>query len=258
METDALKQEIDALIAALGEETSHARPAEERAVVERIRLILERTRAERTGSARDIWEKYLPYAAKFCLRLTRLEPGWEEELEFFASENGQYWLDSAAASLDQGEIRAAAGALGQLLEGTRMMKQDPIARVELLLQALDIAVEITDKKHAISLYEEAEKVYRKHLTGGERYTGTGWLRKIKKMGDQLKHFQVRLRRYFKYSETVIVTLGAEMEGDLERVIETLQVALPGRVKVTRKIKETGAQDGSEAGRFQARVKISLE
>lgn len=258
METDALKQEIDALIAALGEETTRARPIEERAVVEKIRLVLDRTREERTTLAREMWETYLPYAAKFCLRLTRLEPGWEEELEYFASENGQYWFDSATASIDGGEIHAAVKALGSLLEATQMMKQDPITQMDLLLQALDIAVEITDKKLAISLYEEAEKVYRKQLSGSDRYTGTGWLPKIKKMGQQLEQFQTRLRRYFKYSETVIVTLGASLENDLERVIETLQVALPGRVKVTRKVREAGGTEGTQGGRYQARVKISLD
>ncbi len=196
METEALQKEIDALIAELGDDIAIAKPATERAVLGQIRQFLDRTREQRTGSARDIWETYLPYAAKLCLQLTRQEAGWEDDLEVFASENGQFWLDSMNACLEKGDISGVKNALGQIIEATRSIKQDMIVRVDILLQALDTALEISDKKRAVALYEEAEKVYRKHLAGGPEYTGSAWLRRIKKMGQQLARDRERLRRYF--------------------------------------------------------------
>src|SRR6266508_236686 len=157
MEHEALKQEIDALIAVLGDETVVAKPAAERAVLEKIRLILDRTRDQRTSSSRDIWEYYLPYAANLCLQVSKYEAGREDDLEYFASENSQFWLDSANAFLERSEISRVIDTFGKILESTRMMKQDWIARVDILLQALAIALEISDKKHSILLYEEAEK-----------------------------------------------------------------------------------------------------
>jgi len=258
MENEALKQEIDALIAALGDETVMFKPATERAVLEQIRLILDRTRDQRTGAARDIWASYLPYAAKRCLLLSKYEEGWEDDLNYFVSENSQFWLDCSGSLLEKGDIAGVIHALGKIIEATRIMKRDMIARADILLQALDIALEVTDKKHAILLYEEAEKVYRKHLAGGAEYTGAAWLRKIKKMGQQLAHYRDKLRRYFAYSETVTFSIEAEMEGDLERVIDYLQQSLTGKVKVTRQVKETDGQEKSGAGRFRARLKITLE
>lgn len=260
MDLDPLKQEIDALITLLGDDVNIARPAAEREVVEKIRAILESTRDQRTGAMREIWETYLPYAAQRCYRLTRLEEGWEDELEYFASENAQYWLDNAAALLDAGDIARTRSALGNIREAARMIRRDRIAQVELLLQALDIAVEISDKKRALQFYGEAEKLHRKHLAGGSEFTGSAWLPKIKKMGQQLAQYREKLRRYYQYAETVTVSIEADGEGDLERVIDYLQQSLPGRVTVTRKVKDedANAQHHPRSGRFRARVKFTLE
>lgn len=258
MENDALQQEIDALIAALGEDISIARPAIERKVVEKIRLILDQTRDRRTGSARSIWEYYLHYAAKRCDQLTRLEEGWEDELDYFASENAQFWLDNAGAFLEQGETTGVKNALGQIMEAARMIKRDRIVQVDILLQALDHAIEISDKKLSIQLYEEAEKVYIKHLSGGANYTGSAWLPKIKKMGQQLRRHHDRIRRYYHYAETITVSIGADSEGDLERVIDYLQQSLVGKVKVTKRAKAVDEQAKPAGERFRARLKITLE
>jgi hypothetical protein len=256
METEALKQEINALIAVLGDDTMIAKPATERAVLEQIRLILDRTREQRTGSARDIWEYYLPYATKLCSQLTRLEEGWEDDLEYFASENAQFWLDNTGSFLEGGDIAGVKNALGQILEATRMVKRDRIVRVDILLQALDIALEISDKKRSIQLYEEAEKHYRKHLAGGDQYTGSAWLPKIKKMGQQLVQYQEKLRRYYHHAETVTVSIEADTQADLERVIDYLQQSLVGRIKLTRRVKEADGQ--AKSGGFRARLKITLD
>lgn len=256
METDTLRKEIDALITELGDEVSVAKPAVERAVLQKIRTILDLAHSQRTGTARDIWQTYLPYAAQLCLRLSRLEEGWEDELEFFAAENAQYWLDLSNACLEQGKISETKEALSQILDATRMVKRDMILRVDILLQSLEIAVEITDSKRAVQLYEEAEKVYRKHLAGSDQYTGSGWLRKIKKMGQQLAQYQEKLRRYFRYSDSVTVSIEAASERDLTRLIEYLQQNLSGKVKVTRKVKEMDGQDTSRG--YRARVKINLD
>jgi hypothetical protein len=262
METEALKQAIDALIAELGDETAIARPAAEHAVLEQIRLLLDRTREQHTGAARETWETYLPYAAKRCFQLTKLEEGWEDDLDYFASENAQFWLDNANASLEKGEIDRAKNALGQVLDTSRMLKRDMIARANVLLQALDIALEISDKKRSVQLFEEAEKVYRKHLAGGDQYTGSAWLQKIKKIGQQLAHHREQLRRYFQYAETVTVTIEADNEKDLERVIDYLQQNLVGKVKITRRTKEVNEADYSterpRAGAYRARLKITLD
>jgi len=257
MKNESLKHEIDVLIAALGDDISAAKPAAEKAVLAKIRLFLDSNRDERTGSSREIWEYYLPYAAKRCLQLTRVEEGWEEDLDYFVSEDSQFWLDNAGSLLEKGEISGVKIALEKLLEATRIMKRDRIAQVDILLQALDIAVEITDKKHAVLLYEDAEKVYRKHLLAGAEYTGSGWVGKIKKMGQRLAHYRDRLQRYFAYAETVTVSIEADMEGDLERVIDYLQQSLIGKIKVTRRVKETDGQAIPGAGRFRARLKITL-
>ncbi len=257
MENEDLIKEIDALIAELGDTIAIARPAAERAVLEDIRNILDRTREQRTGSARDIWEAYLPYAAKLCLQLTKQEAGWEDDLEYFASENSQFWLDCVSACLESGDITGVKNALGQIGEAARSIKQDMILRADILLKALDTALEISDKKRAILLYEEAEKLYRKHLSGGAAYTGSAWLRKIKKMGQQLVDDREKLRRYFQYAETVTVSIEADAEGDLERLIDYLQQSLPGKVKVTRRVKEAGEQEKTGASRFRARLRITL-
>jgi tetratricopeptide (TPR) repeat protein len=257
-ENVALQQEIDALIAALGEDFALARPAIEREVIEKIRLMLDRTRDQRTISARPIWELYLPYAAKRCYQLVRLEEGWEDELDYFASENAQFWLDNAGAFLEQGEITEARNALGQVMEASRMMKHDRIVQMDILLQALDHAIEVNDKKLSIQLYEEAEKVYGKHLSGGTEYTGSAWLPKIKKMGQQLRHHHDRIRRYYHYAETVTVSIVADSQGDLERLIDYLQQSLVGKVKVTKRAKAVDEQVKPAGERFRARIKITLE
>lgn len=256
MDTDALRKEIDALITELGDEVSVAKPAVERAVLEQIRAVLDQTHSQRTGTAREIWQTYLPYAAQLCLRLSRLEEGWEEDLEYFTAENAQYWLDLSNALLEQGEISGTREALSRILDATRMVKRDMILRVDILLQSLEIAVEITDSKRATQLFEEAEKLYRKHLAGSDQYTGSGWLRKIKKMGQQLAQYQEKLRRYFRYSDSVTVSIEADSERDLVRLIEYLQQSLSGKVKVTRKVKESDGQDKPRG--YRARVKINLE
>ncbi|MBE0698022.1 MAG: hypothetical protein IH586_13955 [Anaerolineaceae bacterium] len=258
MENEAIIQEIDALIATIGEDTTVAKPAAERAVLAHIRQLLESTREQRVDSARGLWETYLPYAARLCLQLSKQEEGWADELEYFASENSQYWIDSSGALLENGDIGGVSQALGKILEATRMMKQDMIARVDILLQAIEIALEISDKKQSILLYEEAEKLYRKHLAGGSAYTGSAWLRKIKKMGQQLARCQEKLRRYFAHSATVAFAIEAATAEDLERVIETLEINLPGKVKITRRAKEADGQGQSGAGRFRARLKITLD
>jgi hypothetical protein len=258
MANDTLRQEIDALIAALGEDINTARPAIEREVTAKIREILERTRDQRTGTAREIWETYLPYAAKRCDQLTRLEEGWQDDLEYFASENAQFWLDDTGALLESGDVGAASSALGRIIEACRMARRDRITQVDILLQAIDYALEINDRKRAVLLYEEAEKVYHKHLSGGSAYTGTAWLPKIKKMGQRLRQHGERIRRYYHYAESITVSIGADSEGDLERVIEYLQQSLAGKVKVTRKTKAVDEQEKPGADRFRARVKITLE
>ncbi len=258
MENEALKQEIDRMIAALGDDITIARPAEERGVIEKIRQMLDCTRDQRTTSSHEIWEAYLPYATKRCYQLSRLEEGWEEELEYFASENAQFWLDITGALLEAGNISGGKNALGQILEASRMMKRDRINQVDILLQALDHALEINDRKRTVQLYEEAEKIYRKHLAGGTEYTGSAWLPKIKKMGRQLAFFQGKLRRYFRYAETVTVSIEADADGDLEKVIDYLQQNLIGKVRVTRRVKEEDAQEKLPARRFRARLRITLE
>ena len=256
METDGLRQEIDALMAELGEDASIARPAAERAVVEKIRRMLDQTRDQRTSTARADWESYLPYAARLCQRLARLEEGWENDLEYFASENAQFWLDNAAARLEEGDLSAVRDALGQIVAAAGLVRQDMIFRAVILLDALEIALEITDKKHAIQIFDAAEKVYRKHLTGGEQYTGSAWLAKIKKIGQQLARQREKLRRYFQHSDAIIFSIEADSEAELERVIETLQLNLSGKIKVTRGVK---AADGPGQPRgFRARLKITLD
>ena len=256
MENKALVQEIDALIAELGDESRIAKPAAEQAVLQKIRLLLDRTHKQRTGPARETWERYLPYAAKLCDRLSKLEAGWEDELDYFTSENAQFWLDNANALLEKGEISGVINALGQVYEAARLVKRDMIARVDALLQALDIALEISEKKRAIQLYDEAEKLYRKHLAGGDQYTGSAWLQKIKKMGQILERYQERLRRYYHHAETVIVSIEADNQGDLERVMDYLHLHLPGKIKVTRQIKELESERRS--GGFGVRLKITLD
>jgi hypothetical protein len=258
VDNESLKQEIDVLIATIGDDTVIARPDIERAVLEKIRQLLDCTRDQRITTARALWETYLPYAAKLCQQLSKQEPGWEEELEYFASENSQFWIDSSGALLEAGDIAGVRLSLAQIIEATRMMKQDMIARVDILLQAIEIALEISDKKLSVALFQETEKLYRKHLAGGASYTGSAWLRKIKKMGQQLARFQEKLRRYYAYSTAVTVSIEADSEADLQRVLETLQQSMPDKIKVTRRIKETGAEENSGSGRFRARVKISLE
>lgn len=258
MEIEAAKQEIDALIAEIGDELTVAKPAAERAVTAKIRFLLEQTRDLRTGAARAIWETYLPYAANLCYRLSRLDEGWEEDLEYFASENAQFWLDNANAFLDEGDYSGASRALGHILEAARMIKQDMITRVDILLQALDIALEISDKKRSLQLYEEAERTYRKHLAGSDQYLGTAWLRKIKKFGQQLDHYQQKLRRYYRYAESIIVTVEADTGEELEKVIDYLLQNLAGKIKVTRGVKAVDGQGKPGAGKFRARLKITLD
>jgi hypothetical protein len=258
MEHDNLTQEIEALIAALGEEVTIARPAAEREVTAKIRLFLEATRDQRTGAARDGWESYLPYAARRCYQLSRLEEGWEEDLEYFASEHAQFWLDLSSADLEHGDLPGCRRALAQISAAVRCIQRDRIAQVEILLQALETAVEISDKKRAVQLYEEAEKLHRKHLAGGGDNTGSAWLPKIKKMGQRLKHYQEKLRRYYQYAETVTVALEADSERDLERVINYFQENLPGRVTLTRRAKAVEAAEPTGRGRYRARLKITLE
>jgi hypothetical protein len=257
MDNDDLKQGIDGLIAVLGDETNIARPTIEHEVVDKIRQLLDNTREQRTGSAREVWEYYLPYAVKLCYQLSRLEEGWEDHLDYFASENAQFWLDNAVVLIEQAEITGGKNALGQILEAARGMKRDRIAQVDILLQALDIAFEINDKKRTTQLYEEAEKVYRKYLITGSEYTGSAWLPKIKKMGQRLGHFREKLRRYFHYAETVTVSIEADSESDLERVIDYLQQNLAGKVKVTRRPHEDIDQVKPAASHYKARLKITM-
>jgi len=258
METDQLKQEIDALIAVLGEDTTIAKPAAEREVTEKVSLLLDRTRNQRTGSAREIWEYYLPYAARRCYQLTRLEEGWGEGLDYFASENAQFWVDNTGARIETGDIAGGKNSLDRIVESTRWIKRDRIFQVDILLQAFDYAFEINDKKRAVQLYEEAEKIYRRYLAGGAEYTGSAWLPKIKKMGQQITRNKEKLSLYFQYVETVTVSLEAATERDLERVINYLQQKLAGGVTVTRRVKEVEDQEKTGAGRFRARLKITLE
>ena len=258
LDIDELSTEIEALVATLGEDMVIARPAEERAVLEKIRQLLEQTRAERTSAAQARWEAYLPYAARRCYQLTRVEAGWEDELEYFASENAQFWLDCASAALERGALDDTRKALARIAEAARLIKRDRISQVDLLLQALDIALEVSDRQRAIQLYEEAEKIYRKNLLGGADYTGSAWLPKIKKLGRQLAQFQAKLRRYYQYAASVTVAISADADGDLERVLDYLQQSLPGKVKITRRVKETDAQEKPGTERFRARIKITLE
>lgn len=255
IDNDALKQAIDTLIALLGEDATIARPAEEHAVLEQIRQLLDRTRDQRTAAERAAWETYLPYAARRCGQLARLEEGWEDELDYFTSENSQFWLDCANADLERNQIATVKTALARVVEAARLMKRDRIAQVDILLQALEIALEISDQKVAVQLYEEAEKVYRKHLAGGSEFTGSAWLRKIKKMGQQLARGREQLRRYYHYAESVTVSIEAASAAELERVLDYLQQSLVGKVKVTRRPKEDG-EAGS--GSARARVKITLD
>jgi hypothetical protein len=257
-DTDALKQEIDALIAALGDDIAIARPPAERDVVEKIRLLLESTREQRTGASRGIWEYYLPYAAKRCFQLSRLEEGWEDSLDYFASENAQFWVDLTGVCIETGDIGGCKNALGQILEASRMMKRDRITQVDILLQALDYAVEISEKKRAVQLYEEAEKLHRKYLAGGSDFTGSAWLPKIKKMAQRLRQYREKLNRYYQYAETVTVSLEAATEADLERVINYLQQNATGRITVTRRVKEVQEPEKPGQGRFRVRLKITLE
>jgi hypothetical protein len=78
------------------------------------------------------------------------------------------------------------------------------------------------------------------------------------MGRHLVQYRDKLRRYFQYSETVFVTMEADTERDLERVVETLQQGLTGKVTVTRRVKETNDPEKTSAGRFRVRLKIKLE
>ena len=256
MDTQTLVQEIDKLMAELDDQVRIAKPATERAVLKKIRLLLDRTREQHTGASRELWATYLPYAARLCDQLAKLEEGWEEDLEFFASENAQFWLDIASVFLDSGEISGVQPALDKLFEAARLMKRDRITQVDLLLQGLDIALEISDKKRAIQLYEEAEKLHRKYLTGGDQYTGSAWLPKIKKMGQILERYHERLRRYYRHAETVIVSIEADTQHDLERVMDYLQQSLPGKIKITRRAKEVEAQE--KPRNYRARIKITLE
>ena len=252
MDTDALIQEIQQLTAELDAESIVAKPVVERAVVAKIRLLLEATRDQHDPSTRAAWEVHLPYAAALCARLSRLEPGWEEDLAYFASENAQFWVDAAGARLEAGEIAGAAAALGQVIDATRLVKGDFITQAELLLRALEIALEISERKRAVQLYEAAEKVYRKHLLGGEQYAGSMWTGRIKKIGKQLEQAQDKLRRYYQYSESISFAIEADSERALERVIEVLQERLGGRVKVTRRGK---AEEGKKA---RASVRVEVE
>jgi hypothetical protein len=257
MDTTLLSQEIDVLITSLGEDTSLARPAIENAVVEKIRQLLELTRNERTGASRAVWQVYLPYAAKLCFQLSKVEEGWEDALEYFASENGQFWLEYATALLDLGEISGVISSLNELLMATRMMRIDRIAQVDLLLQGLDLAIQISDKKLSTALYAEAEKLYRKHLAGGSTFTGSAWLPKIKKMGQQLTRFEEQLRRYYAYATAVSISLEADSAEDLQSVIDYLQENLVGKVKVTRRAKEAETEEQPAKGPYRARLKITL-
>lgn len=265
MEDELLKQEIDNLIVLLGDDLTTATPAAEHEVVEKIRRLLENTRDQRTTSARDIWETYLPYAAKRCYQLTRLEEGWENDLDYFSSENAQFCLDDANAQLEKGDIASVRSVLARVVDAVRLMKRDRITQVDILLHALDVAFEVSDKNRTVQLYQEVEKIYRKHLNGGGEYIGTGWLPKIKKMGRQLEQYGEKLRRYYQYAATVTVAIEADSEGDLERLIDYLQQHLAGKVTVTRRAKideETGAgasEPGSpRSGHFRARVKFTME
>jgi hypothetical protein len=258
MDTSALTQEIDMLIATIGADLHTARPEVEHNLFLRIRQLLEQTRAERTAASRALWEAYLPYAAQHCFSLSKLEPGWEDDLEYFASENGQFWVDHAIALLEEGEISGLNNALKQLLMATRMMHQDRIAQVDLLLQGLELALEISDKKQVIALYEEADKLYRKHLSGGTAYTGSAWLPRIKKMGRKLAQSQEKLRRYYAYASSVSVSLEADSAEDLQRVLDYLQENLLGKVKITRRSKPAEGAETAGESRFRVRVKISLE
>jgi hypothetical protein len=258
MEYDILKQEIDALIAELGEDLTIARPAAEREVIEKIHLLLESTREERTRSTREEWEFYLPYATARCYQISRLEEGWEDELDYFASENAQFWLDNTGSFLEKGDIAGAKNALGRIIDATRMMKRDRIAQVDILLQALEYAFEMNDKKSSIKIYEAAEKQYHKYLAGGSEFTGSTWLPKIKKLGKKINLFRDQLNRYYQYAETVTVTMEAETESDLERIINYLQQNLTSKVTVTRRVKEVNEAGNAASSRFRARIKFTLE
>lgn len=256
METPDRKHQIDTLITELGDETSIAKPATERAVLDHIRILLDQTRDQRTGAARGIWEQYLPYAAKLCFQLTKLEEGWEDDLDYFASENAQFWLDNTSAFLEEGNITGVKDALAQIIDANRMVKRDLIMRVDILLQAIEIALEVSDKKRSIQLYEEAEKLYRKHLSGGDQYAGSAWLPKIKKMGQQIAQYKEKLHRYFHHVEAITVSIEADSDRDLERVIDYLQENLIGKIKITRRVKEIDGQ--GRPGSYRARLKITLE
>lgn len=251
METALLQQEIDAMIAELGDETNRARPELEHGVLDKIRLLLEQTRPARVTSERGAWETYLPYAAQLCGRLARLEEGWEDELEFFALENTQFWLDSANACLEAGQIEPVIHALDQVQEAARLVRRDMLFRADALLQALDIAIEISDKKRATRIYEEAEKLYRKRVAGSDTYIGSAWLPRIKKMGKALAQYRDKITRYYHYAESISVAIEADTPTDLERVIDYLQQSLPGKVRITKRASEA---EGSR----RARVKITLE
>ena len=251
MDITALQTEIDSLIATLGDQANIARPELEHGLLDKTRDLLEQTRPLRLTTARVAWETYLPYAAHLCARLVQLEAGWGDELEYFALENAQFWLDCANASLNAGQIEPVKTALARLQESARLVKQDPVFRVDILLQGLDIAIEISDKKQATQLYEDAEKHYRKHVAGSDAYTGSAWLPKIKKMDKALVYYRAKITRYFHYAETVTVAIEADTPADLERLLDYLQQNLVGKVKITKK--PTDAEGGK-----RARVKITLE
>lgn len=258
MEKEALIQEIETLIAELGDEVTVAKPKAEHRVVSRIHQLLELTRENRTGSSRAEWEKYLPYATKLCDQLSHLEEGWQDDLELFASENSQFWLDNASAFLDESDISGVIRALGQVSNACRLMKHDRIQQVEILLRALDLAIEISDKKLSLRLYEEAEKLYRKQLVGGSEYTGSIWGQKIKRIGQQITLYGDKLRRYFMYAETVTFAIEAASQEDTERVINYLQQGMPGKIKVTRQVKESDELRKTGSGGYRARLKIIME
>jgi hypothetical protein len=259
MDIDLLKQEIDALITALGDDTVIARPDAESEVIEKILIILDNTRDHRTSSARDLWDNYLPYAVKHCYRLTKVEPGWEDNLDYFASENTQYCLDLTAEYIETGNIDGSKNALNRVFDASQMIKRDPITRVDALLKALEFSLELNDKKNTIKLYEEAEKVYFKYLINGEAFTGSAWLPKIKKTGQQLARVKEKLNLYYQYAEKVMVSLETETERDLERIIDYLQQNLPGKVTITRRVKEVDVNDPrpTAARHFRVRLKITL-
>ncbi len=78
-----------------------------------------------------------------------------------------------------------------------------------------------------------------------------------KNGRQLARDREKLHRYFQYAEAVTVSIEADIEGDLERVIDYLQQSLPGKVKVTRRVKEAEEVAKPDTGRYRARLKITL-